>query len=213
MGWINLSRKAGTGKCEGSLAAPADVAKSMEDAATSCPAALFRRRYAGRAAEENIPEMAGQKCIPFQLCWTVERSVGHEFPTFLEEARLALQHSSRWAPIQGWQGLSVLKGGYKKDGDRHFSRACCNATRGNDFKLKEGRFRLDRRKNFFTRRLVGHWHRLPRGVVDAPSLEVFKARLDGALSSLEGVSAHGRGIELWSLKVLSNPNHSIILWK
>ena len=37
---------------------------------------------------------------------------------------------------------------------------------------------------FFTMRVVRHWHRLPGEVVDAPSLEVFKARLDGALSNL-----------------------------
>jgi len=49
---------------------------------------------------------------------------------------------------------------------------------------KEGRFRLDIRKNFFTMRVVKHWHRLPREAVEAPSLETFKARLDGALSDL-----------------------------
>ncbi|KFR07549.1 hypothetical protein Y956_13255, partial [Nipponia nippon] len=54
----------------------------------------------------------------------------------------------------------------------------------NGFKLKEGRFKLDIRKNFFTMRVVRHWNRLPSEVVDAPSLEVFKARLDGALSNL-----------------------------
>ncbi|KFQ86087.1 hypothetical protein N337_08596, partial [Phoenicopterus ruber ruber] len=54
----------------------------------------------------------------------------------------------------------------------------------NGFKLKEGGFRLDLRKKFFTVRVVTHWNRLPREVVDAPSLEVFKARLDGALSNL-----------------------------
>ncbi|KFQ36345.1 hypothetical protein N332_02449, partial [Mesitornis unicolor] len=54
----------------------------------------------------------------------------------------------------------------------------------NGFKLEEGRFRLDIRQKFFTVRVVRHWHRLPREAVDAPSLEVFKARLDGALSSL-----------------------------
>ncbi|KFM05401.1 hypothetical protein AS27_15838, partial [Aptenodytes forsteri] len=54
----------------------------------------------------------------------------------------------------------------------------------NSFKLKEGRFRLDIRKKFFTVRVVRHWNRLPREVVDAPSLELFKARLDEALSNL-----------------------------
>ncbi|KFP95908.1 hypothetical protein N329_01197, partial [Haliaeetus albicilla] len=54
----------------------------------------------------------------------------------------------------------------------------------NGFKLKEGRFRLDIRKKFLTLRVVKHWNRLPREVVDVPSLETFKARLDGALSNL-----------------------------
>ncbi|KFR10444.1 hypothetical protein N306_14324, partial [Opisthocomus hoazin] len=54
----------------------------------------------------------------------------------------------------------------------------------NGCKLKKGRFRLAIRKKFFTKRVVKHWNRLPREAVDAPSLEVFKARLDGALSNL-----------------------------
>ncbi|KFM08896.1 hypothetical protein AS27_05330, partial [Aptenodytes forsteri] len=54
----------------------------------------------------------------------------------------------------------------------------------NGFKLKEGRFRLDIRKKFFTVKVMRHWNRLHREVVDAPSLEVFKARLDEALSNL-----------------------------
>ncbi|KFU92547.1 hypothetical protein M959_13217, partial [Chaetura pelagica] len=54
----------------------------------------------------------------------------------------------------------------------------------NGFKLKEGRFRLDIRKKFFTVRLVTQLNRLPMEVVDAPSLDVFKARLDEALYSL-----------------------------
>jgi len=57
-------------------------------------------------------------------------------------------------------------------------------TRSNGFKLQEGRYRLDARKKFFTMRVVKHWHSLPRKVLEAPSLEAFKARLDGALSSL-----------------------------
>ncbi|KFQ99397.1 hypothetical protein N306_08965, partial [Opisthocomus hoazin] len=51
-------------------------------------------------------------------------------------------------------------------------------------KLKEGRSILDKRKKFFTGRVMRHWHRLPREAVAAPSLAVFKPRLDEALTNL-----------------------------
>ena len=80
--------------------------------------------------------------------------------------------------------FQYIRGASKKDGERVFIKACSDRTRGNGFKLKEGRFTLDMRKKCFMMTVVRHWKRLPREVVDAPSLEVFKARLDGALSSL-----------------------------
>ncbi|KGL94856.1 hypothetical protein N301_02076, partial [Charadrius vociferus] len=54
----------------------------------------------------------------------------------------------------------------------------------NGYKLEEGRFRLNIRNKFFTLRVVRHWNRLPREVVEAPSLEAFKASLDMALGNL-----------------------------
>lgn len=55
---------------------------------------------------------------------------------------------------------------------------------GFGFQLEEGRFRLDRKKKFFATRVLKHWNLLPREVVDAACLEMFKVRLAGALDNL-----------------------------
>ena len=80
--------------------------------------------------------------------------------------------------------LPVPTGGLQDSWRGTFCKGCSDWTKDNDFKLGEGRFRLDIKRKFFTEGVVRPWHGLPRRIVDAPSLEVLKARLDGALGSL-----------------------------
>jgi len=63
-----------------------------------------------------------------------------------------------------------LKGAYKQEGEGLFMRMDSDRTRENGLKLRQRRFRLDIRRKFFTPRVVTHWNRLPKRVVDAPSL-------------------------------------------
>ena len=80
--------------------------------------------------------------------------------------------------------FQFLKGAYKQEGKRLLMRMDSDRTKGNGFNLRQGRFMLDIRKKFFIQRVVTHWNRLPKEVVDAPSLEALKVRLDVALGSL-----------------------------
>ena len=98
-----------------------------------------------------------------------------------------------------------LKQVYKHEGTQLFVWVYRHRRRGNNFKLKERRFRLDIRWFFFTERMVRYWKRLPGEVVDAPSVEVFKDGLYGTLCSHSTVAsivldleagnpAYGRGV-------------------
>jgi len=101
------------------------------------------------------------------LCW--EERLGELGLGSLGRRRL--QGDLR-AAARAWRGITRKLG-------KLFCRACCDRTRGNGFKLREGRFRVAIRKKFFTIRVVRPWHRLPREVVEAPSLGTSQARLGG----------------------------------
>ena len=99
-----------------------------------------------------------------------------------------LSYEDRLRELGLWGDLietfQYLKWSYRNEGNRLFSSICGDRTRENGFKLREGRFRLDIRKTFFTVRVVRYGNGLPSVMVDVPSLENFKERLDQVLSNL-----------------------------
>jgi len=96
-------------------------------------------------------------------------------------------------PINAYK---YLKGGCQEDGARLFAAVPSNRTRGNGHKLKPGKFHLNRRKNFFPLRVTEPWNRLPREVVESPSLQIFKTCLDKVLCSLLWATLLQQGVGL-----------------
>ena len=89
-----------------------------------------------------------------------------------------------------------LQGGGQEDGAKLFSVVPSDRTRGNGHKLKPGKLQLNPRKNFFPLRVTEPWPRLPREVVESPSLEIFQPRLAAVLCPLLWVTLLGQGVGL-----------------
>ena len=78
--------------------------------------------------------------------------------------------------------FNYVKGNHVEEGAKLFIEALETRTRSNGFKLRERKFHLNSRKHFLRGRAVRRWNKLPPQVVESPSLEVFRRRLDEPLS-------------------------------
>ena len=129
--------------------------------------------------------------FPARQEWGYRRYQAHEDDQDLEHLlyedrlrTLGLFSLEKRSCVETSEQLPGSEGGYKDAGEGLFIRDCSNRTRGDGFKLKQGKFRLDIRRKFFTVRVVRHWNGLPKEVVNAPSLAVFKAGLNRALGDM-----------------------------
>jgi len=136
-------------------------------------------------SRQGPPEQEGCEAVGMGL------EEGHEDDQ-RAEAPLSWRKTERWACLvwrrEGFGESSLQPSALQESlqgGELTFNMIWqWHKRRGNGYKLKEGRFKLGLRNKIFTQILVRHWNRLPRESVDAPSLESFKASLDGILGNL-----------------------------
>jgi len=76
------------------------------------------------------------------------------------------------------------KGGRQMDEARLFLVVCSNRTWSNGIKLEHRKFCTNTSKNLFAVRMIEHWNRLPKDVVESPSMEIFKIRSEAYLCDL-----------------------------
>ena len=77
-----------------------------------------------------------------------------------------------------------LKCGRQLDEARLFPVACSDRARSNGQKMEPRKFHINMQKNFLTVKVTEHWNRLPREVLESPSLEIFNTHLDTHLCKL-----------------------------
>ncbi|KFZ56539.1 hypothetical protein N321_11120, partial [Antrostomus carolinensis] len=172
----------------------------------NCILGYIKREVASRAKEVIVPLHSALVRLHLEYCFQAWSPQHKKDAELLEEVQRratkmirGLEHFSYEERLRELVLLSLekrrlhgdliaafqyLNRAYKQEGEQLFTWADSDRTRGSGFKLREGSFRLNIGRKFFIQKVVRYWNRLPREVMDAPSLEAFKARLDGALGSL-----------------------------
>jgi len=142
------------------------------------------RPHLGTASSSGAPTQGGHSAVGADPEEGQKDDQRTGAPPLWEQAG-NLQPGEWKAPRRPYSGLPVPEEGLQESWGGTFYTGTNQQDEGKwFFKLEKGRFRPDIRKKFFTVRVVRHWNRLPSKVVNAPSLEAFKARLDGALNNL-----------------------------
>ena len=114
--------------------------------------------------------------------------------------------------------FQYLKGAYKQEGNQLFERVSDSRMRGNGYKLREGRFRLDIRGKFFTERVVRYWNSCPGRLWMPRPWRCSRPDWMGPWAAWSSIRWDGWWLFMWQggsrsmiLEVPSNPGNSVIL--
>jgi len=133
------------------------------------------------------PQFTKNEELLERVQWRAMRMMrGLEHLSYEERLRELRLFSLKKRRLKGdhMNSYKYLKGRCQEDGARLFSVVPSDGARGNRHKLMQTKFRLNMRENFFPLRVTEPWNRLPREVMESPSLETFKTHLDKVLCSL-----------------------------